>query len=110
LKTLEKLACEAGTSETSSPIAEKLSENFSTIVDNSNYSINDTNRLESTNDDGGGDICPAIYTENLGWLPLLILMVYIFFFNLVRFLNSIKADFLKILLDLFNNFYKPSEP
>jgi hypothetical protein len=109
LKTLEKLACEAGTSETSSPIAEKLSENFSTIVDSSNYSSNDTNRLESTDDDGG-DICPAIYTENLGWLPLLILMVYIFFFNLVRFFNSIKADLKKILLDIFNNFYKPSEP
>ena len=31
---------------------------------------------------GGNSNCPAIYTEYLGWLPLLILMVYIFFFNL----------------------------
>jgi len=26
--------------------------------------------------------CPPTYTESIGWLPLLILMVYIFFFNL----------------------------
>ena len=50
---------------------------------------------EKLTTDGGGlnglieddddNSCPAIYTGNLGWLPLLILMIYIFFFNLVRF-------------------------
>jgi hypothetical protein len=72
---LEKLAC--AQTESSTPVAEKLSETPSDVVD----------------DDGSGDgadpVCPAIYTGNLGWLPLLILMVYIFFFNLVRSLFNL---------------------
>lgn len=28
------------------------------------------------------EVCPAIYTESFGWLPLLLMMMYIFFFNL----------------------------
>ena len=76
LKTLEKLAC--AQSESSSPIAEKLSENFSNVV-----GVESGDNVGSDDDDGGDVTCPAIYTGNLGWLPLLILMVYIFFFNLV---------------------------
>ncbi|TRY78837.1 hypothetical protein TCAL_06755 [Tigriopus californicus] len=30
----------------------------------------------------GNKDCPSIYTAHLGWLPLVILMLYIFFFNL----------------------------
>ena len=54
-----------------------MSDNFSTIstTEEDSFSASDLNEKE----------CPAIYTENLGWLPLLILMVYIFFFNLVIF-------------------------
>ncbi len=30
----------------------------------------------------GGDNCPDVYTADIGWLPLVLMMVYIFFFNL----------------------------
>ena len=84
LKTLEKLAC--AQAESSAPIAEKLSENFSNVVGVDN---GDNVGIEDDTDDAV--TCPAIYTGNIGWLPLLILMVYIFFFNLV----SLKPDPIK---------------
>ena len=52
------------------------------FVDWANDAMGGLNGLIEDDDDNS---CPAIYTGNLGWLPLLILMIYIFFFNLVRF-------------------------
>ena len=69
LKTLEKMAC--AEAEANAAVAEKLT--------------TDGGGLNGLIEDDDDNSCPAIYTGNLGWLPLLILMIYIFFFNLVRF-------------------------
>lgn len=64
LKALEKLAC--------------------LEYDHSN-NFNNTTTIVNLDDEASpvsGDTCEAIYTHSIGWLPLLLLMVYIFFFNL----------------------------
>ncbi len=54
------------------------------LSDNANESFaNNNNNSNNNNATGDGAAkCPPVYTSDIGWLPVVLLMVYIFFFNL----------------------------
>jgi hypothetical protein len=66
LKSLDRLAC---------------GHDRSSLNTNATASALSTDATEDEKENHD-DKCPHYYTENIGWLPLVILMIYIFFFNL----------------------------
>ena len=70
LVRLERLECEINGNATTD----------ATNILSANDTCNNTSITES--DFFNSEDCPKIHTEGIGWLPLLLLMLYIFFFNL----------------------------
>lgn len=79
LKSLEKADC--GIPDVV-PVAEKLLEAALSNTTNSILDLDDQDRGFVNATGNSTNPCPEPYTGGLGWLPVFLLMKYIFFFNL----------------------------